>query len=72
MGLHNTPPPGHPALQGNDLVEQLEALLSHYPSDYGYLEAGWTVDLVRQHLHQHDLRVSDATVRRRLQAGGSV
>jgi transposase len=72
QGLYNTPPPGRPPLQGVDLERQWETLLAHSPSHYGYLEAGWTVDMIRDHLRQHDLPVSDATVRRRLQDGGWV
>jgi transposase len=72
MGLHNPPPPGRPPIQGADLMHQLETLLSHPPSHSGSLEAGWTVDMLRDHFRQHDLTVSDATVRRRLKDGGWV
>jgi transposase len=72
LGLQNTPPPGRPPIQGADLGYQLESILSHPPSHYGYLEAGWTVDMIRDHFRQHDLTVSDATVRRRLKDGGWV
>lgn len=72
QGLHNTPPPGRPPIQGTDLEHQLETLLAHSPSHYGYLEAGWTVNMIRDYVRHHDLTVSDATVRRRLKAGGWV
>ena len=72
QGLSNTPPPGRPPLHGGDREPQLETLLAHSPSHYGYLEAGWTVALMRDHFRQEGLRVSDATVQRRLQAGGWV
>lgn len=72
MGLQNTPSPGRPLAHGDDLIEHLEPLLAHTPSDYGYAEADWSIDLIRHHLHQSGLSVSDATVRRRLKAGGWV
>jgi transposase len=70
--LDNTPPPGRPPTKGQDVTHQLERLLKQPPSTYGYLEAGWTVDLIRDHLRQRDLHVSDATVRRYLKAGNWV
>jgi transposase len=70
--LDNTPPSGRPPTKGQHLTQQLETLLQQRPSTYGYLEAGWTVDLIRDHLRQHDLSVSDSTVRRHLKAGNWV
>ena len=71
-GLENTPQSGRPATQGQCVTAQLEHLLAQSPSHFGYIEAGWTVDLIRHYLVQHTGDVSDATVRRQLQAGGWV
>ena len=71
-GLHNTPQPGRPATKGQSVTAQLEGLLAQSPSHFGYIEEGWTVDLLRDYLVQHTGDVSDATVRRQLQAGGWV
>jgi transposase len=68
-GLHNTPQPGRPATKGQGVTKQIEQLLVHSPSHFGYIEEGWTVDLIRDYLAQHQEPVSDATVRRQLQAG---
>jgi transposase len=68
-GLHNTPQPGRPATKGQHVTEQLEQLLSHSPSHFGYIEDGWTVNLLRDYFATHHEAVSDATVRRQLQAG---
>src|SRR5918996_1521886 len=46
-GLVNAPKSGHPPIQGQALDQQLEPLLAQSPADVGYLEAGWTVDLIR-------------------------
>jgi transposase len=71
-GLDNAPPPGRPATKAHKLDQHLDGLLAQPPNAYGYIEAGWTVDLLRDYLGQHDLDVSDATVRRALKAGGWV
>jgi transposase len=72
QGLHNTPQPGRPATKGQSVTAQLEHLLAQCPSHFGYIEEGWTVDLLRHYLAQHTGDVSDSTVRRQLQAGGWV
>jgi transposase len=69
LGLHNTPQSGRPATTGQRVAAQLEQLLVHRPSHFGYIENGWTVDLLRAYLAQHHEAVSDATVRRQLKAG---
>ena len=71
-GLQNTPQPGRPATKGQRVTAQLERLFAQPPSHFGYIEDGWTVDLLRASLAQHYEAVSDATVRRLVQAGGWV
>jgi transposase len=68
-GLHNTPQPGRPATKGQHVTERLEQLLVHSPSHFGYIEDGWTVPLLGNYFAKHHEAVSDATVRRQLQAG---
>ena len=68
-GLANTPQPGRPATTGQRVSAQLEQLLAHDPTHFGYIEDGWTVDLIRDYLAQHQGPASDATVRRQLKAG---
>jgi transposase len=71
-GLQNTPQPGRPATKGQEVAAPLEHLLAQRPSHFGSIEEGWTVDLIRDYLAQKTGDVSDATVRRQLQAGGWV
>ena len=71
-GLDNAPKSGRPPTKGQALDQHLDSLLEQRPCDVGYLEAGWTVDLIRDHLAKQQLEVSDSTVRRHLQAGGWV
>ena len=68
-GLRNTPPPGRPATKGQGVTQQIEQLFVHSPSHFGYIEDGWTVHLLRDYFAKHHEAVSDATVRRQLQAG---
>jgi transposase len=49
-GLDNAPPPGRPARKGQQRAPQLETLLAQPPGSYGYLDAGWTVELLRDSL----------------------
>jgi transposase len=71
-GLPNTPPPARPATKGQSVTAPLEGLLAQSPSHCGSSEEGWTVALLRDDLAQHTGDVSDATVRRQVQAGGWV
>ena len=71
-GLSAAPRPGRPPLKGQALDQQLEILLNHSPADFGYLEAAWTVGLIRHQLASRQLEVSDSTVRRHLRGGGWV
>ena len=72
QGLQNTPQPGRPATKGQSVTAHLERLLAQSPSHFGYIEDGWTVDLIRHYLAPTTGDVSDSTVRRQLQAGGWV
>src|SRR5215813_1104227 len=71
-GLDKAPPPGRPTTKGQKLEQQLDTLLTQAPSAYGSIEAGWTVDVLRDDLGQPDLQVSNTPVRRRLHSGGWV
>jgi transposase len=71
-GLDHAPKSGRPPTKGQALDQHLHTVLDQSPSSFGYLEAGWTVNLIRDHLAKQQLEVSDSTVRRHLQAGGWV
>lgn len=69
-GLADRPPPGRPGHQGAQTWTLLQATLKHRPTYFGYVESGWTVNLLRHHFRQaHAHEVSDSTVRRALKAG---
>jgi transposase len=50
----------------------LQAVLAQHPSDYGYLEAGWSTTLLVDYLHGQGLEASESTVKRALKPGGWV
>jgi hypothetical protein len=50
----------------------LQAVLAKHPSDYGYLEAGWSTHLLVDYLHGQGLEASESTVKRALKRGGWV
>ena len=50
----------------------LQPVLAHHPSDYGYLEAGWSTHLLVDYLSTQGLEASDSTVKRALKEGGWV
>lgn len=51
-GLKNLPKRGRPAKADETYCQRLEELLAGEPSDWAYAFAFWTVDRLREHLHQ--------------------
>jgi len=47
-------------------------VLAKHPSDDGYLEAGWSTNLLVDYLHGQGLEASESTVKRALKRGGWV
>ena len=50
----------------------LQSVLAQHPSEYGYLEAGWSTNLLVDYVSRHDLEASESTVKRALKRGGWV
>jgi transposase len=71
-GLKNTPPPGRTNRKENEALMILQPVLAHHPSDYGYLEAGWSTHLLVDYLSRQGLEASESTVKRALKGGGWV
>ena len=55
-GLKNTPPPGRTNRKEHEALMILQPVLTKHPSDYGYLEAGWSTHLLVDYLHKQVLR----------------
>ena len=71
-GLKNTPPPGRTNRKENEALISLQPVLAHHPSEYGYLEAGWSTNLLVDYLSRQGLEASESTVKRALKRGGWV
>lgn len=65
-GLKNTPPPGRTNRKEHEALMILPPVLTKHPSDYGYLEAGWSTNLLVDYLSGQGLSVSESTVKRAL------
>ena len=71
-GLKNTPPPGRTNHKEHEALMILQSVLAQHPSEYGYLEAGWSTNLLVDYVSRHDLEASESTVKRALKRGGWV
>jgi transposase len=71
-GLKNTPPPGRTNRKEHEALMILQPVLTKQPSDYGYLEAGWSTNLLVDYLSGQGLSVSENTVKRALKRDGWV
>ncbi len=71
-GLKNTPPPGRTNWKEQAALSILAHVIPQSPSEYGYLEEGWSTNVLVDYLGQHDLLASASTVKRALHRGGWV
>ena len=71
-GLKETPPIGRTNRKEQAAVAMLQPVLAKAPSDYGYLEAGWSANLLVDYLRRQGLEASESTVKRALKRGGWV
>ena len=71
-GLKNTPPPGRRNRKEHEALMLLQPVLGKHPSDYGYLEAGWSTHLLVDYLSGQGLEISESTVKRALKRDGWV
>lgn len=71
-GLTSKKQPGRPAKKAVLLEAQLDELLSHSPSHYGYQEAGWQMNLLKDWFSKQGCRVCDNTLIKALNKKGYV
>jgi transposase len=71
-GLRHTPPPGGTHRKEQEALMILQPVLAKHPSEYGYLEGGWSTHLLVDYLHGQGLEASESTVKRTLKRGGWV
>jgi transposase len=61
---------GRPDRLFQSLLERVPALLEMKPSDFGYRQAEWTVELLRAHLREEGIESGEGTIRRALHESG--
>lgn len=71
-GLQDTPPVGRTHRKELPALTIWQPVLAKAPSDYGYLDAGWSTHLGVDYLPRHGLEASESTVKRALKRGGWV
>jgi transposase len=71
-GLKVAAPAGRTNRKEQAALTILHPGLAKHPSEYGYLEAGWSTNLLVDYLHQQGLETSESTVTRALKRGGWV
>jgi transposase len=71
-GLISLRPPGRPAKKAPMIETYLEELLSKSPRDYGYQEAGWQLNLLRDFFEKKGCKACDNTLVKALNKLGYV
>jgi transposase len=71
-GLKATPPSGRTNRKEQAALSLLAQVIPRSPSDYGYLEAGWSTNVLVDSLQRQDVMASASTVKRALKRGGWV
>jgi transposase len=71
-GLKDAPPVGRTNRKEQAALRILQPVLVKHPSEYGYLEAGWSTAVLVDYLYQQGLEASESTVKRALKRGGWV
>jgi transposase len=73
QAVRDRPGRGRPRLVDASLLHQVEQALEAPPGRFGYLETGWTLPLLCEHLERvSDKSISTATLRRSLRAADFV
>ncbi|AWN75245.1 IS630 family transposase [Legionella anisa] len=72
IGLKSRSQPGRPARKAPIIESQLEELLGSSPQDYGYQEAGWQINLLRDWFEKQGVSVCDNTLVKSLNRLGFV
>lgn len=71
-GLKTKKQPGRPAKKALAIESQVQELLNKSPQDYGYQEAGWQINLLRDWFAKHGIHACDNTIVKSLNKLGYV
>jgi transposase len=62
--LKGIPPPGRPSVKGVKIYPVILEIIPKNPSEYGYMEAGWTINMFADYLRREGLQASASTIKR--------
>ena len=65
-------PPGRPNMKGVKIYPIILEIVPKSPSEYGYIEAGWTINMIADYLRREGIEVSASTIKRVLKKNGWV
>ena len=71
-GLKGSKPPGRPNKKEKKVSSMLSDIMSYSPSDFGYQEEAWTIDLLVDYFKNQNIELSASTVKRALKSNGYV
>lgn len=71
-GLQTKKPPGRPTKKAPAIELQIQELLDKSPQDYGYQEAGWQINLLRDWFSKKGINACDNTIVKSLNKLGYV
>lgn len=71
-GLMAKKQPGRPAKKAPLIESQIEELLSKSPQDYGYKEAGWQINILKDWFNRQNCKACDNTIKAALEKKGFV
>jgi transposase len=71
-GLKTKKPPGRPAKKAPAIELKVQELLDKSPQDYGYQEAGWQINLLRDWFSKQGINACDNTIVKSLNKLGYV
>lgn len=63
-GLKGTPPPGRPPVKSPKIYPLILEIVPKSPTEYGYIEDGWTIPMIVDYLKRQGIDVSASTVKR--------
>ncbi|MBF0227719.1 MAG: IS630 family transposase [Desulfobacterales bacterium] len=70
--LKGLSPPGRPSKKGVKIYPIILEIVPKDPSEFGYIEAGWTVNMIVDYLKKQGIEVGASTVKRALKKNGWV
>jgi len=68
--LKGISPPGRPPVKGVKIYPIILEIVPKSPGEYGYIEAGWTINMISDYLKKEGINASASTIKRVLKKTG--